>query len=192
MTTYRWLGLFGSIGFVGLMGFGLTKDPGEIASPLVGEPAPSFALELLPGDGRESSSSPVSLEGLRGRVVVLNFWASWCVPCIQEHGELDATHRAYADAGVAVVGVLYQDRPAAANRFLRELGGDWLQLVDPQARVAIDYGVYGVPETFVIDQAGRISYKETGPVTAARLAQVIEPLLSNSSSGGASDGGGAQ
>ena len=183
MSTYRWTGLLATITFLGLMGFGLSKDPGEIASPLVGEEAPAFALEPLPRLGsseemRSEGASPVSLASLRGRVIVLNFWASWCLPCIQEHDELDATDRAFADEEVAVIGVVFQDRPEAARRFLEELGGDWLHLLDPGARAAIQYGVYGVPETFVIDQTGRIIHKETGPVTAAGLSREIEPLLS--------------
>lgn len=164
----------GAIGIplVVFLAFGLTRDPRVLPSTLPGRPAPPFTLVTL--EGRDT----VSLAAQAGHVVVLNFWASWCIPCLQEHGELEAAARLFEERGVRFFGLLYQDRPDNAVAWLENLGGQtYPSLLDGQSRAAIDYGLSGVPETFVIDQAGLVAYKHIGPITAARLAEVISPLL---------------
>ena len=146
------------------------EDVSEIESPLVGKPAASFSLERLVGDGSVSSAD------YEGSVVVVNFWSSWCIPCRTEYGNLLAVADAYADRGVRFVGILYQDSESAGLRFLSELGRseDFEYLVDPGSRTAIDYGVYGIPETFVIGGDGLIAHKILGPVE--RPEQLTVPL----------------
>jgi cytochrome c biogenesis protein CcmG/thiol:disulfide interchange protein DsbE len=111
-------------------------------------------------------------------VVVLNFWASWCYPaCYEEAPVLEAAWRAYRQRGVMVVGVDIQDTEAAGRRFIEQFGLTFPNAPDPRGRVSIDYGVYGVPETFVIDRRGLIRKKLVGGVTADALREAIEPLL---------------
>lgn len=154
-----------------LLWWGLGRDPTAISSPLPGRMAPTFRLETLDGD-------TLDMADLRGQVVVLNFWASWCVPCIQEHPVLREAGERYREDGVRVVGVLYQDSRRNAIDFMERLGGDWPTVLDPGTRTAIDYGVYGVPETFFIDRTGRIAYKQIGPVNREVMTTWIERLLS--------------
>ncbi len=138
------------------LAIGLQHDPRQIDSPLIGQPAPQFALQDL--DGQR-----VSLEDLRGRPVLLNFWATYCVPCVAEHGTFQAATRRLGDE-VVFLGVIYHDETALIRRFL-ERRGTWGQtLVDPEAQVAIAYGVYGVPETYLIDREGVIVDKLTAPL----------------------------
>lgn len=153
-----------------LLASGFRRDPTAIVSPLVNHSAPSFTLHSL--DGRE-----VSLASLRGRPVVVNFWASWCLSCKDEHRYLGEAVRAYGPRGVAFVGVIYQDSPAAAHAFLRQHGGGWPALEDPGSRTAIDYGVTGVPETYFIDRRGIVRSMSRGPVTPDLLMRDINPLL---------------
>ena len=154
-----------------LLAYGFKTDPREIPSPLLGKPATAFSLTTFAGD-------PVSLEGLRGKVVMLNFWASWCVPaCYEEAPALERTWRAYKDKGVAVVGVDIQDKEEAARKFLAEFGHSFPNAPDPAGRVAVSYGVYGVPETFFIDARGRIRAKHVGSVTDAVFKREVERLL---------------
>ncbi|MBI4408851.1 MAG: redoxin domain-containing protein [Gemmatimonadetes bacterium] len=174
-----------------LLRIGLELDPRAIPSPLPGRPAPGFALATLEDDvggavGREGAGAPASgrapdtvrLSTLRGDVVVLNFWASWCLACRDEHEPLSATARAYADESVRFFGVLYNDTPDNARRWIRAMGGQsYPTLLDPDARTAIEYGLYGVPETFFIARDGRVAYKHVGPVTEALLVERIETLL---------------
>ncbi len=159
---------------VSLLAFGLTRNPNERPSTMPGQAAPAFELPTL--DGRDT----ISLAQQAGHVVVINFWASWCIPCRQEHRELNAAAQMFVADGVRFLGLVYQDTRENAVAFLRELGGQlYPVLIDEQSRTAIDYGLSGVPETFVIDRAGRVAYKHIGPITAAGLAQVIGPLLEN-------------
>ena len=157
-----------------LLGFGLSRDPTAIRSPLVGRRAPSFALETLGG------SSTIRLSDLRGQVVVLNFWASWCAECRLEHPALAEAWELYGDRGAVIVGVLYQDTKGAALAYAREMGGGWPLVEDPGARTALSYGVYGVPETFFIGRDGRIASKVTGPVSRETLTRWIPRLLGGS------------
>jgi cytochrome c biogenesis protein CcmG, thiol:disulfide interchange protein DsbE len=162
--------LAGIASLVALLGFGLARNPDSIPSPLVGEPAPSFDLAELDG------GALVSLDGLSGRPVIVNFWASWCLACIQEHPVLVRAWRKY-EGRVEMVGIVYQDTPANARKYLEQYGGSWIQLLDPGTRTAIDYGVYGIPETFFIDREGRITHKHIGPVTDQLMTSEIEALL---------------
>jgi cytochrome c biogenesis protein CcmG/thiol:disulfide interchange protein DsbE len=169
------IGLGVALPLVLLLGFGLTRDPGEIKSPLPGQAAPGFALPLLdPDEARDS----VRLAQLRGQVVVINFWASWCLACRDEHADLSETAVYYQDRGVRFFGVLYKDSRENARRWIQAMGGQsYPSLVDERTTVAIDYGLYGVPETFIIDQSGKVVYKHVGPVTSAVLRAIIDPLL---------------
>lgn len=172
--NWRKSGIGIAIGMViiALLAYGLTVDPREVPSPLPGNAAPTFALPTM------EEGDIVDLAGLRGQVVVLNFWASWCVPCRYEHGDLVTAAGRYQPLGVRFYGIVYQDSPRNAKAFIDELGGiNYPSLLDEGTRTGIAYGITGVPETFVIDQAGTIVFKHNGPITAGQLASVIEPLL---------------
>jgi cytochrome c biogenesis protein CcmG/thiol:disulfide interchange protein DsbE len=154
-----------------LLAYGFRTDPREIPSPLVGKPASRFALTAF--DGKR-----VALESLRGQVVVVNFWASWCYPaCYEEAPSLERAWQTYKDRGVVVVGVNFQDKDEPAKRFLTQFGHTFPNAPDPSGRVSVDYGVYGVPETYFIDRKGRVRFKRVGPVSDELLKQQIEPLL---------------
>ncbi len=171
----RWVLVGGVLGGVALLtmllAFGLSRDPTVIKSPLVGRPAPDFSLNTLNGSGT------VQLSRFRGQVVVINFWASWCTECRVEHPALMATWDRYRDQGVVLLGIAFGDRTADSKAYLAELGGDWPQLADPGERTALAYGVYGVPETFVIGPDGRVAYKRVGGVVYGDLTDQIERLL---------------
>ena len=169
---------------VGLLGFGLTRDPRAIPSPLPGRAAPSFALAAFTS-GAPTSFHPtppphvdsVRLSALRGDVVVLNFYASWCLACREEHQTLAEVASRYVGTDVHFAGVLYNDAPSSALRWLAEIGPlPYPSLDDPGSRVAIDYGLYGVPETFFIGRDGRVALKHVGPITASVLVSEIEAL----------------
>jgi cytochrome c biogenesis protein CcmG/thiol:disulfide interchange protein DsbE len=157
--------------FALLLATGLGRDPRELPSELIGQPAPTFSLPRLDADGT------VDLGELNGQVVVVNFWASWCVPCREEHDALAAAWGRYRDRGVVVVGVSFEDTREAALEFRDELVGDWPLADDPGSRTAIAYGVFGVPETFVIAPDGTIAAKTTGAVTYEWLTDKIEGAL---------------
>ncbi|MFW6202057.1 MAG: TlpA family protein disulfide reductase [Gemmatimonadota bacterium] len=165
-----------------LFAFGLTRDPTVVRSTLPGRAAPEFALATMdpgPGSGLVGERpDSVRLSELRGRVVVLNFWASWCLACRDEHAALSAAARAYRDDGVRFYGILYQDRPALARAWIAEMGGQsYPTLLDPGSTTAIAYGLTGVPETIFIGPDGRVAHKQIGPVTRAMLRERIEALL---------------
>ena len=147
---------------------GFDSDPHEFDSPLIGKPAPDFTLHDL--DGAE-----VSLASLRGKPVVLNFWATWCVPCKQEHPYLLAA-AARAGDRVTFYGVVYQDEPETIRGWLEKHGSGYPTLVDEGNRAAIAFGVYGVPETYVIDAQGIIRHKFVGPVTPDELSAQLAAL----------------
>jgi cytochrome c biogenesis protein CcmG/thiol:disulfide interchange protein DsbE len=150
---------------------GLGRDPSAIHSPLLGRPAPDFALRTLGADRM------VRLSDLRGQVVVLNFWASWCAECRVEHPALSAAWSRFRDAGVVLVGVDFQDDLPSALAYLSEAGTSWPVVGDPGSRTALAYGVYGIPETFFIGPDGRIAAKQAGPVTSDQLVREITRLL---------------
>jgi cytochrome c biogenesis protein CcmG, thiol:disulfide interchange protein DsbE len=157
--------------FALLLASGLGKEPRTLPSELIGKPAPGFSLPRIDADGTIDS------DDLAGQVVVLNYWASWCVPCRQEHDDLDLAWERYRERGVVVLGVLFDDTPEGGISFRRELGGDWPIADDPGSKTAIAYGVFGVPETFVIAPDGTIAAKTTGAVTYEWLTDEIEAAL---------------
>jgi cytochrome c biogenesis protein CcmG, thiol:disulfide interchange protein DsbE len=152
------------------LGVGLKLDPREVPSPLIGKPAPSFALPRL-----DAADQTLRRDDLLGKVWVLNVWASWCAPCREEHPLLvDFAKRRLAP----VYGLNYKDQRPAGMAFLRQLGNPYeASLFDADGRVGIDYGVYGVPETFVIDKQGIIRFKHIGPLNPDVIRSKIEPLL---------------
>ena len=165
------IGVSIALPIIALLWYGMTQDPKAIASPLPGKPAPQFALKSM--DGAE-----VNLEQLRGKVVVVNFWASWCLECRHEHTALSETATAYKERGVNFYGILYNDTPENGKQWIDMMGGQsYPTLLDPQSRTAIDFGLYGVPETFFIDQNGMVVEKKIGPVTPEYLRQMLENLL---------------
>ena len=166
------VGAGGAVLVLALLAFGMTKDPGEIPSPLPGKTAPPFALQVL------EQNEKVDLASMRGDVVVLNFWASWCLNCREEHSALSRVAQRYEGKGVRFYGVIYNDSPENAQRWIAEMGGQtYPALIDEKARTAIDYGLYGVPETFFISKDGRVAYKQIGPASEAVLVEWIEKLL---------------
>lgn len=183
-----------TIPLIMLFAFGLRRgDPRLVPSPLVGNPAPEFALPVMamegPVDGRETTGDTIRLANLRGNVVVLNFFASWCIPCRVEHRDLTRAARRYANRGVKFYGVVYNDEPPAIRRYIRELGGQsYPALLDPGQRVAIDYGLVGVPETFFIDQDGVVQRKVFSAVNQQILVDEIEAMLATGDADPAGEG----
>ncbi|MHB8839257.1 MAG: redoxin domain-containing protein [Gemmatimonadaceae bacterium] len=166
---------------IALFAWGLTRDPNNIPSPLPGREAPPFALQVF-APGQAELSRPIGdtvrLADLRGKVVVLNFWASWCLACRDEHASLSEVAQTYVGQPVQFLGVLYNDVPDKGTAWIMEMGGQSYPSVDdPGARVAIDYGLYGVPETFFLDANGRVAYKHTGPVTPGVVRLKVDSLL---------------
>jgi cytochrome c biogenesis protein CcmG/thiol:disulfide interchange protein DsbE len=159
------------LGFLALLAWGLTRNPKLIPTPLIGKEAPLFTLELFDG-------GTFRLEEQRGKVVVLNVWASWCYPaCWNEAPRLDEAWRQYRDQGVVLVGLNYQDREADARAFIERFGKTFPNGPDQGSKIAIAYGVYGVPETFFIDHAGRIYAKHIGEISWETLEAKIEEGL---------------
>ena len=153
-----------------VLGVGLTLKPQEIASPLIGKPAPPFALSR--GDDIGALFQP---QDMAGKVWLLNVWASWCAPCRAEHPVL--VELAGQNA-VPIVGLNYTDKRDDSRRWLRDQGNPYaLSAFDGDGRVGIEYGVYGVPETFVIDKNGMIRYKHIGPLTQAVVREKLLPLI---------------
>lgn len=163
-------GLLISVAVFGILAVGLIRPPQQAASPLTGGPAPDFALTSLAGPR-------ISMADLRGKLVLLNFWASWCLPCREETPLLEATSRRYAGQGLRVVGVIYQDGDDAARAFEKTYGLTYTNLLDPAGRTAIDYGVLLIPESFLIDGQGIIRDRQLGPYAAAELSRKIELYL---------------
>ena len=159
-----------AVPFLILLGYGFRTSL-VVPSPLVRKEAPAFALQTY-ADG-----SRLALADLRGKPVVVNFWASWCVPCRQEARLLEQGWQAYRGRGAVFVGVNIQDRPEAARAFIREFGKTYPIGADPDGKISINYGVYGVPETFFVDKQGRISYKQVGPLTPEVLKARMEEIL---------------
>jgi cytochrome c biogenesis protein CcmG/thiol:disulfide interchange protein DsbE len=169
MTRYLLpLGTFAAL--VLLLGVGLSLNPREVPSPLIGKPAPVFQLPQLHQPDKSLSSTE-----LQGKVWVLNVWASWCVACREEHPVLADLAR----SGIApVYGLNYKDQRDNAVAWLKRYGDPYqASMFDADGRVGIDYGVYGVPETYVIDRQGVIRYKRIGPVTPTILKDKIVPLI---------------
>jgi cytochrome c biogenesis protein CcmG/thiol:disulfide interchange protein DsbE len=148
---------------------GLWLNPREVPSPLIGKPAPLFTLPAL------HDKAPFTSKDLLGQVWIMNVWASWCAPCRLEHPLFNDLA---AQKLVPIVGLNYKDAPEAARRWLAELGDPYLvSVIDNDGRTGIDFGVYGVPETFVIDRHGVIRHKHIGPVTPEVMRDRIIPLV---------------
>jgi len=163
------LGLF--IGLVALLAVGLKLNPREVPSPFIGKPAPQFTLPRL-----YEPESTVSPADFRGRVWLINVWASWCVSCRAEHPVLNVFFARHKE--VILVGLNYKDQRKDARQWLTDRGNPYTVIaVDAHGRAGIDWGVYGVPETFVIDKRGIIRLKHTGPVTREVLRDEILPLI---------------
>lgn len=155
---------------VGFLFIGLNLDPREVPSPLVGKPAPMFSLPRL--DNPKQVFSP---KEMLGQVWLFNTWASWCPACKDEHPLLVELSKAGV---VPIIGLDYKDTNQDAQQWLDQAGNPYtVNAVDADGRVGIDYGVYGVPETYVIDKAGKIYYKHIGPITAESLRDKILPLV---------------
>jgi len=155
---------------VAFLAVGLGLNPREVPSPLINKPAPAFVLPQL-----HQPDKTFSQQDMKGKVWLLNVWASWCVSCREEHPVLMDLAKSNA---VPIYGLNYKDKPEDALAWLRQFGDPYaLSIIDRDGRVGIDYGVYGVPETFVIDKQGAIRYKQIGPVTPAALKDKILPLV---------------
>jgi len=153
-----------------LLGVGLTLNPREVPSPLIGKPAPAFELPLL-----HAPDKTFSQKEMLGKVWVLNVWASWCPPCLVEHPVITALAQAQL---APVVGLNYKDARDDALPWLKRNGDPFaFSVFDLDGRIGIDYGVYGVPETYVIDRRGVIRYKHIGPLTPEVSREKIQPLL---------------
>ena len=162
------LGIFAAL--LGFLFVGLRLNPREVPSPLVGKPAPAFRLAQL-----HAPEKQFAREDRLGQVWLLNVWASWCAPCRDELPVLVGLAKTRT---VPLVGFNYKDTPEAAKALLKAFGDPYaLSVSDPDGRVGIDYGVYGVPETFVIDKGGVIRQKHIGPVTHGVLEKKILPLV---------------
>ena len=149
---------------------GLKHDPHLLPSALINRPAPDFALP-----GLYESANGLTRKDLDGRVTLVNFFASWCAPCREEHAELMALGRL---AGVTLDGIAYKDKPEDTSRFLERLGDPFGHIgVDRNGTTAIDFGVYGVPETYVVDTTGHIRLRHVGPLTAEDVKSEILPLI---------------
>lgn len=163
-----------------LLGYGFYQDPRYIPSPLVGGNAPDFALELFNG-------KTVRLSELRGKTVMLDFWASWCLPCRAEARDLEAAWKRQGD-DVVFLGINIQDRKADALEFIDEFGVTFPNGHDPDGAVSVDYGVWGIPEAFFISPAGRITYKHIGAippaVIEAKIREARRDLVSTDSGRG--------
>ena len=152
----------------GFLAVGLQRDPREVPSPLVNKRAPEFSLPLL-----EDPAVQRTVAQMKGKVWVANFFASWCVPCLAEHPLVTELSRS-----TTVVGINYKDKREDATRWLARNGNSYaMVLVDREGKVGLDYGVYGVPETFVIDGKGRIAFKFVGPLTAESVEKTLLPAI---------------
>lgn len=165
---------------VAMLAFALQKgDPTKLPSALIGKPAPPLNLAPLAGATREDGGPLPGLNHTalsQGRVSVINFWASWCAPCVQEHPLLVAVSQSHPD--VALYGVNYKDQVSNARRFLGRYGNPFTAIgVDADGRAAIEWGVYGMPETFVVNGQGMIVYKHVGPLSAQSLETKLVPAI---------------
>ena len=169
--------LLATTAVLGLLAWGFTREAKFIPTPLLAKPAPAFSLTLFDG-------SVLRLVELRGKVVFLNFWASWCPPCRAEARMLEASWRGHKGRGVVFLGINIQDKEEAARKFLEEFDISYPNGMDPGSKIAIDYGVWGLPETFIIDREGRITYKHVGALGAetviAKLDEALQGIVSSS------------
>jgi cytochrome c biogenesis protein CcmG, thiol:disulfide interchange protein DsbE len=155
---------------LGLLAYGFTRDAHYITSPLLAKQATPFTVTLF--DGRK-----ISLSDLRGKAVFLNFWASWCVPCRAEAKDLEAAWQRIKDKNMVFLGVAIQDTEKDSRAFLKEFNVTYPNGHDDSGKIAVDYGVWGVPESFFIDPQGRITYKYVGGIHAATVTAKLDEAL---------------
>ena len=171
VTIFVWAGV---IALLALLGWGLMQT--KASRPEVGETAPGFNLEFFEGyewDGKTAAS----LDDMKGQIVVMNFWASWCVECRVETDELEAAWQKYADQGVVFVGVAYSDVEPNSIEYMKEFDVSFPHAPDLGTRISNEYDITGVPETFIIDQNGEVAHVQIGPISASTLDSVIGQLL---------------
>ena len=169
MKRFVPLMIFGVI--VVFLALGLKLNPRDVPSPLINKPVPQFSLPLL--NDKNASFSPAEM---RGQVWILNVWASWCVACRAEHPVLNRMTELHKE--IVLVGLNYKDQSSDARAWLNRFGNPYhVVLVDRDGRVGIDWGVYGVPESFVVDKKGIIRYKFTGPIDDAAIVDTLLPML---------------
>ncbi|MCB8927768.1 MAG: TlpA family protein disulfide reductase [Ardenticatenaceae bacterium] len=171
VTIFVWVGV---IALLALLGWGLMQT--KASRPEVGETAPGFNLEFFEGyewDGKTAAS----LDDMKGQIVVMNFWASWCVECRVETDELEAAWQKYADQGVVFVGVAYSDVEPNSIEYMKEFDVSFPHAPDLGTRISNEYDITGVPETFIIDQNGEVAHVQIGPISASTLDSVIGQLL---------------
>jgi cytochrome c biogenesis protein CcmG/thiol:disulfide interchange protein DsbE len=160
------------LGLAGFLLFGLFNDPREVPSPLINKPAPEFALPRL-----DDPSKVVTKESMLGKVWLMNVWSSWCVSCRQEHPMLVKIGKG-GQKVLPIIGLDYKDKDADGRAFLARNGDPYdFSITDPTGEVGINFGVYGVPETFLIDKKGVIRYKQIGPITAKAWEEKMYPLI---------------
>lgn len=163
------------IPLIWLLAYGFTRDPRYIQSPLIARQAPTFALTLFDG-------KTIRLQDFRGKAVFLNFWASWCPPCRAEARALEAAWQKNKEREVVFLGVDIQDKEEEARAFLQEFGVTYMNGRDDSGKIAVDYGVWGIPETFFIDRQGRITYKHVGGIgmstVEAKLDEALKGIVS--------------
>jgi cytochrome c biogenesis protein CcmG/thiol:disulfide interchange protein DsbE len=164
--------LFAVVAGYFLWGLDSERDPRAVPSVMIDKPVPEFDLLTIQG----MDDPGLAAADLRGQgVTLVNFFASWCIPCRAEHPVLE---RMVRDRGVRLVGINYKDKPGDARSWLAELGNPFARIgADESGRVAIDWGVYGVPETFIVDDAGRIRYRHLGPLTPDAVEEIVMPLV---------------
>lgn len=155
-------------GLLLLLFWGLRRGPSATVGGRVplDRPAPAFSVTTIDGQ-------PLSLDGLRGRTIVLNVWASWCVPCRAEARELNRTYAIYKDRNVAFIGIAWNDTDGEVRKFVQQYEVPYTIALDPEGRIAIDLGITGIPETFVIDPQGRLTQKWIGAITSAQLNAML-------------------
>ena len=162
--------LFAIVALVVTLALAFRRDPHDIRTGTVGKPAPAFTLSRL------DSGAPLSLSQYAGRAVVLNFWASWCIPCKQENPALVRAYERYRTSDVVIIGILYQDSTDSGRAYVRDLGVLWPTVADEDGRVALSYGVFGIPETYFIGADGVIAGRHIGPIDEQTLITGIEAI----------------
>lgn len=166
------------IGFIAVLGVALLGDGDkpERESPLIGKEAPHFELELF-GGGK------VALSDFRGKTLLINFWASWCDPCVKEAPVLEEAWMKYRESNVAFIGVNVWDDKASAEKYIKTHGGGFINGVDPKGQIAVSYGIAGVPETYFVDPYGVIVGKYAGPLTSQIIDHFIEKARNSAEKG---------